>query len=699
MKTLSTLPVTLDGNDIQKKRQEILEYFLNTYELYEKLFEIFVDDSIFYKKSEPTRHPMIFYFGHTATFFINKLILAKVITSRINSEFESIFAVGVDEMSWDDLNEQNYRWPDVNLVREYRSKLKELITELIMILPMSLPIRKDSAFWVILMGIEHERIHIETSSVLHRQLDIKDVKPHKDFLTCKSYTNAPKNELVFIKGATVNIAKDENHHLYGWDNEYGKEIKELEDFHTSKYLVSNSEFMAFVKDGGYEKEQYWDEEGLKFLKISSAKYPTFWVKDGDTFRYRSMCEILPMPLSWPVDVNALEAMAFCRWKGEKDRCDYALLSEAQWHVLYDRAGIKDVPDFDDKKANINFAHYSSSCPVDEFAFGDVYDVMGNVWQWTQTPIYGFEGFKIHPIYDDFSTPTFDTKHNIIKGGSWATTGNELMRYSRYAFRRHFYQHAGFRYVKGEMSAVDENIYENDKAVSQYCEFQYGSNYFGVENFAKKCASLADKYAQNHKNVLDLGCATGRASFELAQYFERVVGIDFSARFIQMGVELQKKGEIFYERQEEGDIFSRQSHSLKEFNLEKYAHKVEFWQGDACNLKGHFKDYDLIMATNLIDRLYEPRLFLENVHKRLNDDGVLILTSPYSWSEEYTAKEFWLGGYVDENGVNISTFDTLKTILEKNFTLVDTLDIEFVIRESSRKFQHTLSQMSVWKKNV
>ena len=43
----------------------IKEYFYNTYTLYEKVFELLKSDEVFYKKSELTRHPMIFYFGHT----------------------------------------------------------------------------------------------------------------------------------------------------------------------------------------------------------------------------------------------------------------------------------------------------------------------------------------------------------------------------------------------------------------------------------------------------------------------------------------------------------------------------------------------------------------------------------------------------------------------------------------------------------
>ena len=78
MESISIYPPTLDGKNIEQKRQEILKYFNNTYELFEKIFELLENDKVFYKKSEPTRHPMIFYFGHTATFFINKLILMNI---------------------------------------------------------------------------------------------------------------------------------------------------------------------------------------------------------------------------------------------------------------------------------------------------------------------------------------------------------------------------------------------------------------------------------------------------------------------------------------------------------------------------------------------------------------------------------------------------------------------------------------------
>ena len=79
-------------------------------------------------------------------------------------------------------------------------------------------------------------------------------------------------------------------------------------------------------------------------------------------------------------------------------------------------------------------------------------------------------------------------------------------------------------------------------------------------------------------------------------------------------------------------------------LDRVAGRVEFFQGDATNLKPQFTGYDLILAANLLDRLYDPKRFLETIHQRLNLGGILVITSPYTWLEEFTKKENWLGGF-------------------------------------------------------
>lgn len=688
-------PITLNGENVKAKRQEIKEYFLNTYELYEKMFEVLKNDSVFYKKSEPTRHPMIFYFGHTATFFVNKLMQMKIIQTRIDPEFESIFAVGVDEMTWDDIDSTHYKWPSVDETRKYRKDVKSLVLNLIETLPLSLPISWDSEMWVILMGIEHERIHLETSSVLHRQMPLEYIKEIKE---CKIYEGvglAPENTLVSIPSTEIDLGKTHDDIYYGWDNEYGKSEQNIEEFQVSKYLVSNAEFLEFVKDGGYEKEEYWSDEGKKFLKISKATHPVFWIDLNGTYSYRTLTSVIKMPKNFPVDVNALEAEAFCKYKSLKDNVTYLLPSEGEYEAMCKYARVDGL--IHSQEANINFK-YTSSIPVDSYSTNGIYDVVGNVWQWSRTLMRPLDGFKVHPAYDDFTVPTFDDKHALVLGSSWASSGNLIMQKSRYAFRKHFYQHTGFRYVISNQKEEElKDIYESDELVSQYCEFQYGDTHFGVENFAIECAKVASSFAKNKTKALDLGCATGRATYELAKDFDIVEGIDFSARFVQVGSKLKEDGYIAFTSKEEGELLSHKKVTIKDLGYENLKEKVSFWQGDACNMKPNFESYDLVMATNLIDRLYNPRLFLDTIEKRLNKDGILVITSPYTWQESSTQKEFWLGGYEDENGKEVKTIETLEKILGDRFELVNTQNVDFVIKETARKYQHTISELSVWKK--
>ncbi|MDF1882889.1 5-histidylcysteine sulfoxide synthase [Sulfurimonas sp. SAG-AH-194-C21] len=699
MSKLSKYTVSLDGENVLAKRLEIKEYFNNTNDLFEKVFEVLKDDSVFYKKSEITRHPMIFYFGHTATFFINKLMSMKIITERINAEYESVFAVGVDEMAWDEMDGSKYNWPSVKEVRAYRKRVNTLVNELIEDLPLTLPITKESPMWVVLMGIEHERIHLETSLVLHRQMPIELVKDVEEFKACTHSGLAPENEMMDINAVDIRLGVDNSHPVYSWDNEYGVYNECVASFKAAKYLVSNGEYLAFVKDGGYENEEFWDDEGKEFLKNTKAFHPSFWVKENDTYKYRTLSNIIDMPQDWPVDVNALEAEAFCRYKSQKDGITYLLPSEAEYRAIYEQAGLKDIPVFHESRANLDFYHFASSCPVNEFNFNGIYDVVGNVWQWSRTPMRAFEGFKVHEAYDDFSVPTFDEKHALILGSSWASSGNLITKHSRYAFRKHFYQNAGFRYVISQKKEeeLSDDIYESDELVSQYCEFQYGASHFGVENFAQSTARVASAFAVNNKKALDLGCATGRATYELAREFDTVEGIDFSVRFVQAGAKLKEDGYLAFSTKEEGEIAVQKKITIEELGYEKLKEKVSFWQGDACNLKPNFTGYDLVMATNLIDRLYNPRLFLDTIDERLNEDGILVITSPYTWQESSTAKEFWLGGFTNEKGEEVKTIDSLTTILGEKFELIHTQDLEFVIKETARKYQHTISEVSVWKK--
>ena len=686
--------------DVESVRQTLGHYFHSTFNRYEQLFETLVNDEAYYHKPISLRHPLIFYFGHTATFFINKLVLAGLVSSRINPEFESMFSVGVDEMSWDDLSETRYQWPSVAEVQAYRNKVRALLGQIILTAPLDLPIDWNHPWWAIVMGIEHERIHLETSSVLIRQHALHRVKPHPAFPVCTESRASPENQWVMVESGTAHLGKERVDPIYGWDNEYGERVVEVPAFQASRFLVSNQEFLGFVDAGGYATDHLWTDEGLGWREFSQAIHPTFWLCVDGEWRLRLMTEEVPMRWDWPVEVNYHEAKAFCAWKSQQLGQAVRLPSEDEWMRMYDVSGLSEIPADQPAQGNLHLDYFASPCPVNRFAHGNFFDVVGNVWQWTETPIYPFAGFEVHPIYDDFTTPTFDARHNLMKGGSWISCGNETRRSARYAFRRHFFQHVGFRYVSSEHEPAMPNMYyETDKQLAEYAEFHYGDEYFGVPNFPKILANIAIEAVADKPalKAMDLGCATGRATFELARHFDHVTGVDFSARFINLGVQLAEQGTVRYTLSDEGELVSYKTVHLADLGLDTVRGKVDFVQSDACNLKSFLGGFDLVLAANLIDRLYNPAQFLSTIHERINLGGVLLIASPYTWLEEHTQRENWIGGF-KKDGENFTTLDGLKALLGTHFRLLGKpQDVPFVIRETRRKFQHSVSEVTLWER--
>jgi hypothetical protein len=90
--------------------------------------------------------------------------------------------------------------------------------------------------------------------------------------------------------------------------------------------------------------------------------------------------------------------------------------------------------------------------------------------------------------------------------------------------------------------------------------------------------------------------------------------------------------------------------------------------------------------------------LLEIHHRINIGGLLVIASPYTWLEEYTKRENWLGGFKGTNGENLTTTDALSLLLDLHFKRIEApVPIEFVIRETKRKFQHTVSEFNVFER--
>ena len=228
-------------------------------------------------------------------------------------------------------------------------------------------------------------------------------------------------------------------------------------------------------------------------------------------------------------------------------------------------------------------------------------------------------------------------------------------------------------------------------------------------------------------ALDVGCAVGGASFELTKHFRDVVGVDFSKAFITTAIVMKQRGGLTYKATIEGDIqVTRNTHEL---NPRIDRTRVEFKIADACALPKsmlggggpvgksssselletisventalfhQYGRYDAVLAANLLCRLPDPILFINDCARLVRPNGVLVLVSPYSWLEQWTPKAKWMGGVMDGKN-KVKSFDVVKEVLESEqggFDLVDETDLPFLIKEHDRKFQWGVSHATVWRR--
>jgi putative 4-mercaptohistidine N1-methyltranferase len=242
-----------------------------------------------------------------------------------------------------------------------------------------------------------------------------------------------------------------------------------------------------------------------------------------------------------------------------------------------------------------------------------------------------------------------------------------------------------------------NAYESDQLLQQYLIFHYASAEeqfpysFGAADalrFPERCVfeGLDRSRIPNSSRALDLGCSVGRSSFELARFYDEVIGIDYSGAFISAANRLKKDASHPAKRLDEGSATTALQVTI---SPEIDRSRVYFEQGDAQNIRPDIGSFDSVIACNLICRLPEPMKLLHRLPDLVRPGGQLFITTPFTWLEEYTPMENWLG-----DGARDS-FAGLRTSLEPQFSLSKQWDMPFLIREHARKFQYSIAQASRW----
>ncbi len=176
----------------------------------------------------------------------------------------------------------------------------------------------------------------------------------------------------------------------------------------------------------------------------------------------------------------------------------------------------------------------------------------------------------------------------------------LLRRSLSSHSSHSSHHQQQQVVRST-AASGSMVYESERAVHEYLLTHYGSEKEqmpfefgprGAANFPKRCAEICarsfDNFDKANTRALDVGCATGGQSFQLAKYFKEVVGVDFSKHFVDAANEMKSKGEKRYEILKQGTLFQPMVAKVQPW-IDRS--RVSFHVGDACNLDKSLGEID------------------------------------------------------------------------------------------------------------
>lgn len=237
-------------------------------------------------------------------------------------------------------------------------------------------------------------------------------------------------------------------------------------------------------------------------------------------------------------------------------------------------------------------------------------------------------------------------------------------------------------------------YESDQLLSEYLLMHYGSDAqlmpwgFGPKGAIGFPVRTVEHFPPGEcDRSLDLGCAVGRSSFELSKSAAHVTGIDYSANFIAAAEHLREHGSIDYPLRETGNQTVQATAFIPDGARPG---NCRFLRGDAMHLPDDLGAFDRVHAANLICRLPEPEKLLRRLPDLVNPGGQLLLATPCTWLDEFTPPDCQPSG---------DTFDWLQGQLTPAFQLIKRADEPFLIRETARKFQWTVSLVTLWERVI
>ncbi len=275
--------------------------------------------------------------------------------------------------------------------------------------------------------LQHESQHAETMAMvlaLHRleEAGIPGRSPQSPL---------PDSDMVYVSGGE---SVQGSNLPAAIDNERPAHAVSLAGYWIDRTPVTCEQYRQFIEAGGYQQAQWWTPEGWQWQQSAQVKAPLYWTNTS-TFDQHPVCGV-----SW------YEAEAYARFVGKRLPTEAEWAKAAGWDALIGQSRL--YPWGDSLRDECNYGQQTgATTQVGQFVHTSPYgckDMLGNVWEWTDTWFAGYPGFRPFP-YAGYSQVYFDQAHRVLRGGSWATPRWAL----RNSFRNWYHPHrreafAGFR---------------------------------------------------------------------------------------------------------------------------------------------------------------------------------------------------------------------------------------------------------------
>jgi len=294
------------------------------------------------------------------------------------------------------------------------------------------------------MIIQHEQQHDETMLATHQLRAGPPVLP----AVPPPAAAVPVPGEVLVPGGTFTMGTSTE--AWALDNERPAHRVDVAPFFIDAAPVTNARYATFIDDGGYDDPRWWTGEGWRHRVEAGLTAPAHWHRDGAGWWYTRFGRTGPIGPDEPVvHVCFHEAQAYARWAGRRLPTEAEWEKAARWDPATGRS--RRYPWGDDDptpgRANLGQRHLGPA-PVGAYPAGasplGVHQLIGDVWEWTDTDFSGYPGFVAFP-YREYSEVFFGPHYKVLRGGSFGTDAaacRGTFRNWDYPIRRQIF--SGFR---------------------------------------------------------------------------------------------------------------------------------------------------------------------------------------------------------------------------------------------------------------